>query len=622
MSAPAQDPVVNASSVPFLPMIASGLASGALVWLASRGSGRGATGRPRNDSPPAAIAAGPERDLERLVLEHASDVLMRLDANWRRLFVSPSCRELFGYDAAEVAAAPPLDLVYPDDRDAVRAILADLDQPGAAREAIWRAVHRDGHVLWVEATYRRIAEDGGAVVIMRDITRRKQAEDRLQEARDRLEQTAWIDTLTGLFNRGAFIETAERMLAEGGDMALLFIDLDRFQTINAAHGHAAGDIVLRAVADRLKRGLPRGAIAARMGADEFAVLLRVDDGDSEIAAQARDVIRTVSQPMRHGERTLDTGATIGISVSPRDGHDMTALSRAADLAIAHAKQAGGGAYRFHEPVMTAALEQAALLKQELGAAIHRGEIVPWFQPMMRLEDMNLVGFEIFARWNHPTRGILEPAMFLPLAEEIGASAALFAALLHHACLIARSWPPDISLAVNISPHELHDESLPDDLARILSETDFSGARLEVEITENALIHDSKVARGVMEGLRGLGVSIVLDDFGTGFSSLLHLRDLPFDKIKIDRSFMPALDREAENVRFVGAIVSLAHALGLEVTAEGIEDHAIIERLKALGCTYGQGRAIREPMSAAGLADRFWPQGGTAAEPRGARDQAR
>jgi len=328
--------------------------------------------------------------------------------------------------------------------------------------------------------------------------------------------------------------------------------------------------------------------------------LRIPNGDPGVASCARDLIRTISEPMRFGDMTLDVGATIGITVCPRDGTGAIPMLRNAELAIARAKQAGGGTYRFFEPAMGLALEQAAELKRDLRGAIRDGQIVPWFQPVMRLENMSLAAYEVLARWEHPRRGILEPPAFLPLAEEAGASADLFEALLSKACEIARDWPAEVGLSFNVSPHELHDESLPDDVARILARTGFDGARLEVEITENALIHDSKVARGVLDGLRALGVSVALDDFGTGFSSLYHLRELPFDKVKIDRSLMRGLADDADSERYVGAIIGLGHALGLELTAEGVEDEASLARLRLLGCTYGQGNVFARPMPAAEL----------------------
>jgi diguanylate cyclase (GGDEF)-like protein/PAS domain S-box-containing protein len=599
--------VITGSLPPILPMLLPGLACGCLIWLVSRAwTGHMPARVRRNARPGVSPPIDAERGIYRLVLEHASDVLMRLDSRWRRLLVTPSCKDVFGYEIDEVMTAPPLDLVHPDDRDHVRAVLSGLDAPDAVHEATWRAVHRDGHVVWIEATYRRIVEDGGAVVIMRDITKRKLTEDRLREARLRLENLSAIDILTGLPNRRGFLEAAARALAEDGEWALLFIDLDRFHAINQAHGHAAGDAVLRVVGSRLKREMEREPVVARLGADEFAVLSRVHDGDTEVAARARDLIRVIGEPIRHGGMALDTDATIGIAVSPRDGDDPTGLLHAADLAIAHAKQAGGGTYRFHERAMTEALERASRLRTELRRAIARDEIVPWFHPIVRLTDGAILGFEVVPHWVHSEFGPLDPDEFLPLAKETGGSTALLAALLRQACDAARGWPTDLRLALNVSARDLLDESLPADIARILAGAGLDGARLEVEIAERDLAPDSKVTRAVLDGLRAMGVTIVLDDFGTGFSSLWQLRDLPFDRIKIAGTFVGALRREPDNARYIAAIMGLGVALDLEVAADGIADAPALDRLRDLGCIRGQGSAIYPLMSAAEVARRFFP----------------
>ena len=265
--------------------------------------------------------------------------------------------------------------------------------------------------------------------------------------------------------------------------------------------------------------------------------------------------------------------------------------------MAHARAAGGNTYRFYETRMAEALAHTAELRRELPGAIAAGEIVPYFQPLVRMTDTAIVGFEVLARWEHPIQGVLPPAEFLPLVEESGLSAAMFESLLACSCQAALDWPAHIKLSVNISPIELQDENLPDTVREILASTGFRGDRLEVEITENALIHDAKIAREVLDRLRLLGVSVALDDFGTGFSSLYHLRELPFDKVKIDKVFMHNLDTDPEASRYVAAIIDFGHALGLDLTAEGIEDTATMNRLRELGCTYGQGYLFGKPMPA-------------------------
>jgi EAL domain-containing protein (putative c-di-GMP-specific phosphodiesterase class I) len=247
--------------------------------------------------------------------------------------------------------------------------------------------------------------------------------------------------------------------------------------------------------------------------------------------------------------------------------------------------------------MGEALDAETELKHELHNAIATGEIEPYFQPLVRVSDTVVAGFEVLARWVHPRKGVLSPDRFLPLVEELGLSTAMFTAQLERVCMTALAWPPHIRLSLNLSPRELQNKCLPVTVQAILERTGFDGTRLEVEITEDALINDSKVARGVLDGLRALGVTVSLDDFGTGYSSLYHLRELPFDKVKIDKSFMRALDTDAESARYVAAIIGLCHALNLEMTAEGIEDEATLVRLREMGCTYGQGYLFGRPMPA-------------------------
>ena len=260
--------------------------------------------------------------------------------------------------------------------------------------------------------------------------------------------------------------------------------------------------------------------------------------------------------------------------------------------------------------MGEALDAETELKTELRAAIATGEIEPFYQPLIRMADTTVVGFEVLARWVHPRKGILSPDKFLPLVEELGLSTDMFIAQLERVCVTASAWPAHVRLSLNLSPRELQNEALPEAVRAVLARTGFDGSRLEVEITENALIHDSKMARGVLDGLRAMGLTVSLDDFGTGYSSLYHLRELPFDKVKIDKSFMRALATDAESARYVGAIIGLCHALGLEMTAEGIEDEPTLRRLRELGCTYGQGYLFGKAVPAAEasqvLTSNGWP----------------
>ncbi len=513
------------------------------------------------------------------LMEQGSQVVVRLDASGRPVYVSPSSRTVLGYAPSDMSHQPGLDLVC------------------RTPDTCMRVRHRDGRMLAIRAQSRTLPEGQGTALILTDVTAHKAAETRLAEARAQLKQGVSRDKLTGLANRDCFFDTLEHSLTDPHGVAVLLLDLDRFKSINDRHGHETGDRILREIAGRLTLAMVGQKLVARLGDDEFAVLLHPTDGDADIAARARDIIRVLGVPIPAGSARIDIGASIGIAVSPRDGMHAAALLRAADIAMAYARAAGGNTYRFFETRMAEALAHTDELRRELPGAIAAGEIVPYFQPLVRMDDAAVVGFEVLARWEHPIQGVLLPAQFLSLVEESGLSAAMFESLLACSCQTALGWPAHIKLSVNISPIELLDGNLPDKVRGILAATGFRGDRLELEITENALVHDAKIAREVLDRLRLLGVSAALDDFGTGYSSLYHLRELPFDKVKIDKVFMRGLDTDPEALRYVAAIIDFGHALGLNLAAEGIEDTATLNRLRELGCTYGQGYLFGKPMPA-------------------------
>jgi diguanylate cyclase (GGDEF)-like protein len=533
---------------------------------------------------------GDWRILSRLANEDSSRLAVGFDRERRVVFVSDSCRIVAGCDPRMLENDGLFSMVHSQDVPLLQSILAgdDLKEPRI------RIGRQDGQIAWLAVQRLNAEEDGGLLLLFSDITATVQTEHHLADTRNRLERIMRRDSLTGLANREGFLSDAERAIARGEPVAIFFVDLDRFNAVNDVHGHRLADEVLREVGARLDRATVNDLSVARLGADEFALLVRAVDGDQSLAERARALIRAIGAPLRCGAQTLDISATIGVAVDRRDGDDPNALLRSAHIAMSLGKLSGGGCYRFFEPRMRAALEQDAKLKSELRSAIDIGQIVPFFQPLVRMRDSEIIGFEALARWEHPTLGVLLPVKFLTFVEEMGLSAAMFRAMLTRSCTAAQKWTRPVNLSLNISPHELLDATLPDVVRDILHATGFDGARLEVEITENALIDDSRIARDVLMRLRALGLSVVLDDFGTGFSSLYHLRELPFDKVKIDKSFVQTLDVDAESARYVAAIVGLCHALDLEMTAEGIETEATKERLHELGCTYGQGYLFGRP----------------------------
>jgi diguanylate cyclase (GGDEF)-like protein len=408
------------------------------------------------------------------------------------------------------------------------------------------------------------------------------------------------DVLTGLPNRRLLIEKIEHLVRHPADdlsYAVLLVDLDRFKSVNDVHGHAAGDFVLCQAADRITDLLPEGAMAARLGGDEFSLLVPFEPGSDELMRLSQQIITRLSEPMEVAHTHVDIGATVGIALVRHDGNDPEELLRSADIAMYRGKRDGRGTYRFFEANMDRELRARVSLECELRSAIARGEVRPHYQPLVALPSQNLEGFEVLARWYHPTQGVLSPNVFIPIAEDSGLITELSYAILRQAAVDARSWPAHLRLAINISPHQFKDRQLAERLLAILAETGFPPERLEVEITESALTNDIELARATLKALQSVGVSIALDDFGTGYSSLSHLRELKFDKIKIDRSFVQSLKDQEESAKIVHAILGLGKSLGVMTTAEGIETKENLSWLAEQGCTNGQGYLFGAPMSA-------------------------
>jgi diguanylate cyclase (GGDEF)-like protein len=412
-----------------------------------------------------------------------------------------------------------------------------------------------------------------------------------EAAEARAQSLARHDPLTGLANRRHFLEELDRRLSHvGGErcaFALLFVDLDRFKPINDVHGHAIGDQLLQVIATRLSSCLREDSFPARLGGDEFAVLIE-DACDREgVAAAARRVLHELSAPILVNGLKLTVGASIGVAMCPEDGRDAAELLQRGDAAMLRAKE-DRGAYKFFDSSIDEELKSKAALETELRAAIPNGDIVPFFQPVVRLDTGELAGFEVLARWPHHLRGMISPVDFIPVAEEAGLVDAMFWALLAQACRKSLDASGDFMLAVNISPSQIRDQWFPEKVLRTLRETGFPARRLEIEVTESAMIGDIQRAKSSLMSLKNQGVKVALDDFGTGYSSLFLLRELPIDKLKIDRSFVATMMSERESATIVRALVGLGNALGLEVTAEGVEDAATADALRAMECSLAQG----------------------------------
>ncbi|WP_428390267.1 putative bifunctional diguanylate cyclase/phosphodiesterase [Lichenicoccus sp.] len=431
----------------------------------------------------------------------------------------------------------------------------------------------------------------------------------LRRALARTETVARTDPLTGLPNRRHLYEQLDLSVARlqrgGTGLALLLLDLDRFKPINDLHGHPAGDRLLQLVAARLREAARSDDLVARLGGDEFALVIEHDGaadpapdhlrGEDAASALAGRVIAALEAPFElEGGIVVRVGVSIGIASAPPGCESAEVLIHRADVALYHAKSDQRGSFSVFTPGMDAAPRLRALLEEELRQAIAADDIVPYFQPLVEIENARLVGFEMLARWPHPVRGMISPADFIPIAEETGLIGAMTQYLLRRACRIALAWPSDVSLACNISALQLRDRSLPAMIKTALDQSGLAAHRLELEITESALVGDLNLARAILLELKALGVRLALDDFGTGYASLRHLQMLPFDTLKIDASFVAAMAGDSESRKIVTAVIGLAKSLGLTVVAEGVEEPETAALLSALNCDLGQGWLFGRP----------------------------
>jgi diguanylate cyclase (GGDEF)-like protein len=430
--------------------------------------------------------------------------------------------------------------------------------------------------------------------LSREIEARTAAE---RDARD----LARHDPLTGLPNRRFFEEKLDECLGAVSatqQMAVLMLDLDGFKTVNDTYGHSAGDKALSEFSRRVSSVLRPGTFLARIGGDEFAIIKPKIDCLDEATNLARRIAGAVAEPFNIDGVTAEFGVGIGIAVAPNDGTDPEELIRRADRALYRAKAAGRSSVRFFESEMDARVERRMQIERELRSVIAAEVIVPHYQPLVSLDGNRIIGFEALARWESKSLGYIGPDVFVPIAEEIGLMPLLSWQLLRRACLDAKAWPSTFSLAFNISPIQLRDSTVGLRILSILAETGFSPRRLEIEITESALVENIAVAQAVVDELRSAGVRIALDDFGTGYSTLSQLLSFRLDKIKIDRSFVSRLNESKDAEVIVRAILGLAKGFGLTTTAEGIEDAVQLAYLKANGCTEGQGYLFSKAVPAA------------------------
>jgi diguanylate cyclase (GGDEF)-like protein len=454
----------------------------------------------------------------------------------------------------------------------------------------------DGRVISV--LHQPLA-DGGWVATHHDITEQRRNENRIRHL-------ARHDALTDLPNRVQLrehLQAAEERIRHGKVMAILCVDLDHFKNVNDTLGHAIGDEVLKVVTQRLLACKREGDVIARQGGDEFAIvhgpLRRAEDA----GALAARIVKSLSEPLIVDGHQILIGASVGIAVAPHDGHDADTLLKASDLACYRAKREGRGTYHFFEKSMDAAVHERRALELGLRAALSQGQLSVYYQPLYDIARSQVCGMEALLRWIHPERGLIAPSEFIPIAEETGLIVSIGEWVLRQACADAAKWPAGIKVAVNLSPLQFKkSHNLAQTVISALAAGGLEPERLELEITESVLLFEIDGVLDTLHQLRSLGVKICMDDFGTGYSSLSYLRSFPFDKIKIDRSFIQDTSARGDGTAIIKALVGLGTSLGMATTAEGVETPDQFDLVKVQGCTEVQGYLFSRPLPVGAISE--------------------
>jgi diguanylate cyclase (GGDEF)-like protein/PAS domain S-box-containing protein len=545
-----------------------------------------------------------ERQTARLngAIEHMSHGLLMFDAQERLVVLNNRFLEMHGLSADAVKPGCSLiELLHhrfstgllSEEPESYRAEI--LEQLSAGRTVTHVLKTTDGREISV---VNRPMSDGGWLTTHEDVTERRQSEARIAHM-------AHHDALTGLANRAALMERVEdacdRCRRSEEQFSILMLDLDWFKQVNDTFGHPAGDELLRQVGARLKAALHKNDLLARLGGDEFAIV-RINDTDQGDAAEmlAGRIVELLGEPFFVNGNVVNIGASIGIALAPEHGFYADDLLKMADLALYHAKSLGRNRYAMFEPVLGQAVVEKHKLDNELRRALARSEFELHFQPIVDTKTLKMCSAEALVRWRHPKKGLIAPDRFIPFAEETGLILKIGEWVLQKACIEAVKWPPYMKVAVNLSAVQLRSATLLDQIICVLAETGLPPERLELEVTETALIEYGTEAPILLKKLRNLGITVALDDFGTGYSSLSQLTMFPFDKIKIDKSFTRNMTNRADCAAIISAVLALAQSLDIHTTAEGVEKDEQLRILTLAGVTTVQGFLIHRPCPASEL----------------------
>jgi diguanylate cyclase (GGDEF)-like protein/PAS domain S-box-containing protein len=558
---------------------------------------------------PQACHAAEEAQRLRTFADAAIEGLIVVDGT-RIVDANRSLLHFAGY--ASVAEAPAT----------LSALLPDLDAATIALEedvptTETQLIRADGTRCDVEVLMRPLSWRGSELHLLavRDISERK-------EAAARIAHLAFHDALTGLPNRAVFTDhltrTVEQAAATGSQMAVLCIDLDGFKAVNDIYGHPCGDVLLVAVAQRLRAVVRGNELVARLSGDEFVVVQLGDGQPSSAGMLSARMLAALEEPFAIDDQLVRISACVGIALYPTDAANPTDLIKNADMALYRAKADGSGTARFYEAAMDEALRQRRQLDADLGLAIEKEELAVHYQPLAVLESGSILGFEALLRWTHPTLGPISPDTFIPLAEESGLIIQLGDWVLRQACTEAARWQPPLKLSVNLSPVQFVQDDLVENIREILATTGLDPRRLELEVTEGLLIKDAERAVSILRRLKEMGVQISMDDFGTGYSSLAYFRMFPFDKVKIDQSFIADMIDNPQSRAIIRSVIGLGRGLGVPVVAEGVETTEQLDALRDEGCDQVQGYLISRPNPIGHFASVVLDRSGRAVRRRAAR----
>jgi diguanylate cyclase (GGDEF)-like protein/PAS domain S-box-containing protein len=531
------------------------------------------------------------------VIDNMPQGLCMFDAQQKLVVSNERYAEIYGLDPEQVTPGTPLRTLFHQRNAIGKTVITDQDYLAemlAAESASqpWHRVNELADGRSIAISYKPMS-NGGSVASHEDITDRRSAEARI-------EYMAHHDVLTQLPNRVRFREDVDRALSRvgrGDSVAIFCLDIDHFKAVNDTLGHPIGDALLQVASERIKATVRPADSIARLGGDEFAILQVPINQPTDCIALASRLIAAIAEPYELDGHQVVVGVSVGIAIAPGDGNSFDSLLKNADMALYRAKADGRGVYRFFERGMDERMQARRALELDLRKAFALGEFELFYQPIIGLQANKVTGFEALLRWRHPERGLVMPGEFIPLAEEIGLIRPLGTWVLKQACAEAAGWPEDVSVAVNLSPAQFENGAVVLHVISALEESGLPANRLELEITETVLLRDTAKTLSTLKQLREVGTQIAMDDFGTGYSSLAYLRKFPFDKIKIDRSFIRDLQEKPESIAIVRAVTGLGSALKIATTAEGVETMGQLNQLRTEGCTEAQGYLFSEPRPA-------------------------